>query len=88
MNFRVEAADFRLQTPLAELSVYQWGSFTAMDYFCPVCGILPFRRPGDPTPAELAKGAARFDGWTVNVRCLDGIDIATSPRKLIHGSQL
>jgi hypothetical protein len=88
MNFRVEEGDFNLKTPLENLSLYQWGSFTAKDYFCPVCGILPFRRPSYPTPNELAKGMPRFDGWAVNVRCLDDIDIARLQQKLIHGSQL
>jgi hypothetical protein len=88
LNFRVEAADFRLKTPLDGLSLYQWGSFTAKDYFCPTCGILPFRRPADPTAEELRQGAKPFAGWAVNVRCLDGIDLAALPRKAIHGSRL
>jgi hypothetical protein len=88
MNFRVDEADFILRTPLETLSVYEWGSFTAKDYFCPRCGILPFRRPGHPTLAEQERGVARFDGWTVNVRCLDGIDLTALPQKQIHGSQL
>jgi len=88
LNFRVAEADFQLKTPLEELSLYQLGSFTAKDYFCPVCGILPFRLPSHPTPAELSRGVARFDGWAVNVRCLDEIDLGTLPQKLIRGSQL
>ncbi|WP_434492210.1 GFA family protein [Methylocystis sp.] len=33
LNFRVDEADFRLTIPLEELSLYQWGSRTAKDYF-------------------------------------------------------
>jgi hypothetical protein len=88
LNFRVDDADLQLKTPLEELSLYQWGSFTAKGYFCPVCRILPFRRPSHPTPAELSRGVARFDGWAINVRCLDEIDLAGLPQKLISGSQL
>ena len=72
LNFRVEEADFKLKTPLNDLSVYQWGSHAAKDYFCPCCGILPpFRRPSHPTLAEREKGVAQISGWAVNVRCLE-----------------
>ena len=46
-----EAVD--ILTPLSELTLYQWGSYTAKDYFCPVCGILPFRRTSMPTQAGI-----------------------------------
>jgi len=88
LGFRVDGADLIFHTPLSRLSLYQWGSFTAEDYFCPVCGVLPFRRPAHPTPAELSRGVARFEGWTINVRCLNGINTAELPRTLIRGSQL
>jgi hypothetical protein len=88
LNFRVDETDFLLKTPLGELSLYQWGSFMAKDYFCPICGVLPFRRPSHPTPAECLRGVAPFEGWAVNVRCLDEIDMSALPQKLIHGSQL
>lgn len=88
LNFRVEEADFHLETPLAELTVYRWGSLTAKDYFCPTCGILPFRRPGAPTPEELSRGVRPFSGWAVNVRCLSGIDLAALPKQRIFGSRL
>lgn len=68
--------------------MYQWGSFTAKDYFCPICGILPFRRPSDPTPKELEAGVAHFDGWAVNVRCLEGVDLDSIPRRQIYGSSI
>ena len=55
---RVPADAFRLLTPLDALSVYRWGSLTAADYFCPVCGILPFRKPSYPTIEERAVGLA------------------------------
>ena len=88
LNFRVEEEDFRLATPLENLSLYQWGGMTAKDYFCPRCGILPFRRPSKPTAGETQQGILPFTGWAVNVRCLDDIDIETLPQKTIHGSAL
>jgi hypothetical protein len=88
LNFRVPSDALRLLTPWDELTLYQWGSRTAKDFFCSTCGILPFRRPSDPTPQELLEGVEPFDGWAVNVRCLEGVDVASLPIKRIFGSQL
>ena len=77
LNHRVGASCFRLLTPLEELSVYRWHTRTATDYFCPVCGILPFRRPR--TAPHL---------WTVNVRCLDDVDLSAIPVTQFDGSRL
>jgi hypothetical protein len=88
LNFRIPGASLRLLTPWEDLSLYQWGSRTARDYFCPKCGILPFRRPSDPTPQELREGVQPFDGWAVNVRCLKGIDFSSLPVRQIHGSAI
>jgi hypothetical protein len=77
LNHRVDESSFRLLTPLNELSVYQWHTRTAKDYFCPTCGILPFRRPR--TAPNL---------WAVNVRCLDDVDLSAIPRKQVYGSRL
>jgi hypothetical protein len=49
LNIRVPKEALRLFSPWEALSLYQWGTMTAKDYFCSVCGILPFRRPSDPT---------------------------------------
>ncbi|HEY7672145.1 MAG TPA: GFA family protein, partial [Gammaproteobacteria bacterium] len=85
---RVDEGDLRILTPLADLTLYQWGSGTAKDYFCPTCGILPFRRPSHPTAKELLEGVEPFDGWGVNARCLDGIDLSDVPKKQIRGSRI
>ncbi|MDO9460844.1 MAG: GFA family protein [Alphaproteobacteria bacterium] len=74
---RVEENCLRLITPIAALSVYQWHTKTARDYFCPACGILPFRRP------RTAPGK-----WGVNVRCLEGVDLSAIPIRHVHGSKL
>jgi len=74
---RVEDADIRVLTPLEDLSLYQWHTKTAKDYFCPICGILPFRRPRT-APQQ----------WSVNVRCLDGVDLLAIPVQHLHGSRL
>ena len=77
LNHRVTDEQIRVLTPLDEMTLYQWHTKTAKDYFCPRCGILPFRRPR--TAPEL---------WTVNVRCLDDVDLNELPVRDVHGSQL
>jgi len=88
LNFRVPKHVLRLLTPWDDLTLYQWGSRSAKDYFCATCGILPFRRPSDPTPQELRDGVAPFDGWAINVRCLDGVALESLPVRTIHGSRI
>lgn len=85
---RVPAEALRLLTPLTDLTVYAWHTGTAKDYFCPKCGILPFRIPRKLTSEELAHGALAFHGWAVNVRCLDGVDFDSIPVSNITGADL
>ncbi|MEP2532001.1 GFA family protein [Shimia sp.] len=86
--FRVPDDALRLKTSLSQLSLYEWGSRTAKDYFCPRCGILPFRRPSAPTPQELAQGVKPFDGWAINARCLHGFDPSGVPVRKVHGRKI
>ncbi len=88
LNFRVPDEALELLTPLSEMRLYQWGTRTAKDYFCPHCGILPFRRPSHPTGAERARGIEPFDGWAVNTRCLAGFDPASVPVVRIDGAAI
>ena len=74
---RVNEDCFRLLTPLEDLTLYQWNTKTAKDYFCPVCGILPFRRPRTAS-----------DKWGINVRCLPEVDLGAINIKYVHGSKL
>lgn len=85
---RVPRNALRMLTPLETLSVYEWGTRTAKDYFCPSCGVLPFRIPSDPTEDEIAQGKLPFEGWAVNVRCLEVVDLANVPVVLIDGASL
>ena len=77
LNFRVEDSQLNRITPLAEMTLYQWHTKTAKDYFCPTCGILPFRRPR--TAPDL---------WTINVRCLEGINLDDIAKEHLSGSKL
>ena len=74
---RVPSDALRLLTPLDDLVLYQFHTHVARDYFCPTCGIMPFRRP---RTAE--------DVWGVNVRCLDDVDLDAIPIKRVFGSRL
>lgn len=77
LNVRVEEQDMKIISNLEDLTLYQFNTMTAKDYFCPVCGILPFRRPR--TAPDL---------WTVNVRCLEGVDLDQLETRRVHGSKL
>lgn len=86
--FRVAPDDFRLKTDIEELSTYRWGTLTAVDYFCPKCGILPFRKPSALTKSEIEHGKEEFHGWAINTRCLRGFNPSDVPAAEIKGSKL
>jgi len=88
LNHRVPKDHLALETSWEELTLYQWGTKTAKDYFCTACGVLPFRRPSDPSPREVREGLESFDGWAVNVRCLHDVDFDSLPKRYIRGSAL
>lgn len=83
---RVPAEALRLHSPWSDLTLYQWHTRTAEDWFCPTCGILPFRRPRHRTPEE--RDRPEFTGWSVNVRCLPDVDLDAIPVRRVHGSRL
>lgn len=88
LTFRVRRDALRLLTPWETMTVYEWGTRTAEDHFCRTCGVLPFRKPSRPTPEETARGVTPFDGWAINVRCIETIDLATLPRVVVEGRRL
>jgi hypothetical protein len=58
----------------SELSTYQFGTKTAKHTFCRHCGVHPFYVPrSDP------------DKIDVNVRCIDGVDLAALSPKPFDG---
>lgn len=64
LHWRVEPEQVRLVTPESSFSTYVWRTRTAKHRFCPVCGVAPLRNPRDDTSKI-----------SVNVRCLDGVDL-------------
>ncbi len=77
-----------MHTPMEALSLYQWGTRTGADYFCPTCGILPFRKPSALTPEEVLEGKIPFEGWAVNARCLGGVVLSGVPVVRVYGAKL
>ena len=66
LNHRVAESDIRLLTPLDKLTLYQWHTMTAKDYFCPRCGIHRSggrARPRNSGPSMCA--AWMTSTWTV-----------------------
>jgi hypothetical protein len=74
VHWYVEPERFRLVTPAATLATYVFGTFTAKNHFCRVCGIAPFRRArSDPHKVD------------VNVRCLEGVDLSAIATREFDG---
>ena len=64
LHLIVPAADFTLVSGEDDLSLYTFNTGTARHYFCSHCGCRPFYVP-----------RSNPDGFSVNVRCLDGASI-------------
>jgi hypothetical protein len=66
LHLRVAPENFRLLRGGEHLGTYQFGTMVAKHNFCVVCGIHTFTRP-----------RAAPDRYTVNVRCLDSVDLTS-----------
>lgn len=74
LHLIVPPQQFECTSGASELGTYQFGTRTAKHTFCRVCGVHPFYVPrSDP------------DKIDVNVRCLDGVDVATLSPKPFDG---
>lgn len=62
----VPAASFELLTPEHALSDYQFNKKIIHHLFCKTCGVRPFGRGKGPDGTEMV---------SINVRCLDDVDI-------------
>ena len=75
----VPASAFKLLQGEDGLRDYQFGKKKLHHLFCTTCGIRSFSRGAKPDGTEMA---------AVNVRCLDGIDLASVPTKQFQGRDL
>src|SRR5690606_19817417 len=66
----VPREQFRVLTPEDTASAYTFNKHVIKHRFCPICGILPY---GEGVDAKGNRMAA------VNVRCIEGIDLASVP---------
>ncbi len=74
LHWIVPTDRFRLLTPAADMATYQFNTRQAKHHFCPVCGCAPFYiARSDPNDID------------VNVRCLDGVDLAALPIETFDG---
>jgi hypothetical protein len=69
----------RLLTPEGSIQTYTFHEGKIQHRFCPRCGIHPFGEGSDPAGQRIA---------AINVRCLDGVDLATLPTHHYDGRSL
>lgn len=69
----------RLATPESDLATYTFNKHVIRHHFCARCGCAPFGFGADRAGAPTA---------AVNVRCLEGVDLATLPRFAFDGRSL
>lgn len=63
----VPRAKFKLLTPEADTVAYTFNKHAIKHRFCPKCGIHPYGEGTDPQGNAMA---------AVNLRCVDGVDLA------------
>ena len=69
----------RLITPEESASTYEFNKHVIKHRFCPACGIHPYGEGTDPKGERIA---------AVNIRCLEGIDLASVPVNHFDGRSL
>jgi hypothetical protein len=71
----VPRTQFALKSPLEALPTYTFNQHVIQHHFCPTCGCAPFAY-GVNKGREMA---------AVNVRCLEGVDLAGIKRQPVDG---
>ena len=74
LHWYVAPERFRLLSSRDAITTYLFGTRVAQHYFCKTCGVSPFRRARS-NPHEV----------DINVRCLEGVDVAALPVKHFDG---
>lgn len=69
----------RLLTPEEAASTYTFNKHVIKHRFCPTCGIHPYGEGIDPNGNRMA---------AINIRCLEGIDLASIPVQNFDGRSL
>lgn len=71
----VPRPDFTLESPADALGTYTFNKHAIRHHFCPRCGCAPFGF-GEFKGVEMA---------AINVRCLEGVELASVKRKFVDG---
>lgn len=66
----VPRAQLQLKTPEANAGIYRFNKHAIAHVFCPTCGIHAFGEATGPKGEPVA---------AVNLRCIEGIDLASIP---------
>lgn len=72
-------AQLRLLTPEEDMSTYTFNKHVIQHRFCPTCGIHPFGEGAERSGVKMA---------AVNVRCLEGVELASLTVKQFDGRAL
>lgn len=72
----VPRAQFRLRTPENAAATYTFNKHVIKHRFCPTCGIHPYAEGVDPKGNPMA---------AINLRCIEGIDLAAIPVQHFDG---
>jgi hypothetical protein len=75
----VKPEHFKLQSGLDQLADYQFNKHVIHHVFCRHCGVQSFARGKAPDGRDM---------FAINVRCLDGVDVATLTPKPFDGRSL
>lgn len=73
------AEEFRQTAGASDLTDYRFNKKVIAHLFCKYCGISAFGRGKGPDSTEMA---------AINLRCVDGIDLASIARKPFNGAAL
>lgn len=65
-----------LKTPEDAAATYTFNKHVIRHRFCPTCGMHPYGEGTDPKGNAMA---------AINLRCVDGIDLAAIPTKAYDG---
>lgn len=72
-------AELKLMTPDDAMATYMFNKHVIEHRFCPKCGCAPF---------GFGKDKSGADTVAVNVRCLEGVDLAAVKRQPFDGRRL
>jgi len=75
----VPRESLRLLTPEEDAGTYTFNKHVIRHRFCPTCGMHPYGEGADRSGKRMA---------AVNIRCLEGIDLAAIPVRPFDGRSL